>query len=174
MNTSKLTNPQVILLFMRQNRGILKKNDVYDLIRNAVFKDMKSFSNAMYQLIKNGFVVKNNGSWFISDAGASYIINVVRSYGQPASASSKDDEIAKLKAENEDLKKALLAYELREKKWIEHDFENNSIIQRLKDELAKARQELADCNSAISTSAIFQNAAEVLKASADMLSHFAK
>lgn len=165
---NELTNPQILLLCMRQNNGMLTKNDVSILIARHVFKDMKSFSNAMYQLTKNNLAVKNNGAWFITDAGLNYIENAIyNSIQHDEKTETSFSSFDELKRENEDLKKKIKALNAHEELWIEQDRAKDKIIRDLQQELENARQKMTRTeSSSFSSDDIFKMCANVFEKSA--------
>ena len=80
MKIEDLTKPQLLLYWMTFHsimHDTLCVEDCDVLVKNKAFKDKKSISNALYQLHKNGHIVKCNDVWCITDAGKDYIVDVI-------------------------------------------------------------------------------------------------
>lgn len=97
----KLTKPQYILYFMQiasKSAGCLTSTDRIALLQAAkadgVFKDKKAFSNALHQLAKDKYIVKEGEVWYMTDSGYDYIVKIWQDFN-----ASHEDEDAVLDEE---------------------------------------------------------------------------
>lgn len=161
MNADKLTKPQIILYWMMMcsaTQGSLDERDYDTLLKNKVFKDKKSISNALYQLNKAGYIAKHVDNWCITQNGLDYIMSILNAsnsskpnstqtkYSGPSKSEWTDADfgitpevrayIDKLEAENNKLKSTISSLELKLNEIQDSVFASNKIIEHLKEDNA--------------------------------------
>ena len=101
-----LSNPDKILVWLYTkptSKGCLFAGDRIAMT-NALFNGKsKTFSNALYQLSKKGYITKIDDAWYVTNEGESYYYNTLAdSKVEDADESGEEDAVEDLEDDNED------------------------------------------------------------------------